>query len=555
MVQIRLESIHCVEATESHGEDETYALIAAVDLDHKLVVGGFPIPIPASEITLHGPYDIDNGDTVDLSGSRPVWGLNTGAPAELADPDRAIFVVALVENDDGDASAARTIAQGAVVSAVFGALGESHGVLAQRIIQSLHGSVRTPTGFPDTDDPIGDPQELHFTTEELKRAAAGEYVRKEITISGGGGEYRLTFSARKRFWTPPPSPAYVAAEPQRANQLDALAIDGDGVVNVMWVEGTGAWHGPLPITAAVAPPGGPLALARQTDNQLDAVFVDKEGAVNVMWVVGTGSWQGPVRITPTDYAPRNTAHIALAKQTDNQLDAVFIDKNGAVNVMWVTGTDSWHEPVPITAADYAPPGGPIALAKQTDNQLDAVFVDKEGAVNVMWVVGTGSWHEPVRITPTDYAPRNTAHIALAKQTDNQLDAVFIDKNGAVNVMWVTGTGSWQGPVRITATDYAPRGGPVALAKQTGNQLDAVFVDKHGAVNVIWVVGTEAWHEPVPITAPYTAPNGGESGLAPIVLARQTPDQLDAFFVGNNGAVNVLWVTGTGSWQGPAAITH
>ncbi len=48
----------------------------------------------------------------------------------------------------------------------------------------------------------------------------------------------------------------------------------------------------------VAPPGAPVALHYQGgSNQLDALFVDKNGAVNVMWVVRGGTWQGPTKIS------------------------------------------------------------------------------------------------------------------------------------------------------------------------------------------------------------------------------------------------------------------
>ncbi|MGP4113941.1 hypothetical protein ACTWP5_23895 [Streptomyces sp. 4N509B] len=562
MIQIRLDSIHCVENTETFGEDETFVLVSTVDLDHTVSVQGFPVPIPASQVALFGPHNLNDGDTADLRESKPFWGLNTGMPASLPDPERVISHVQLMEHDSGSPSATRMAAEGAVTSAVFGALGASRQVISQRIAQSVSGAVAIPTGAPDFEDPIGDPVELTFTAEEVQRAESGQSVEKEVTITGDGGEFRLRFTAWGVVWAPPPVPAHAAAAPQFEyagvpKNLDVAAFDRDGALNMMWITGTGSWHGPLRVSPpGVAPAGGPVAMAKQHDRQLDAVFVDVNGSVNVMWVVDAGVWQGPVGLTPPDVAQRGVpTPVALGRQLTRQLDAVFVDKDGAVNVMWVVGTGKWEGPVGISPPDVAGRGIPtsVALARQLDNQLDAVFVDRDGAVNVMWVVDAGVWQGPVRLTPPDTAPPG-APVALAKQNDHQLDAVFVDRDGAVSVMWVVDTGVWQGPHPISPPGVAWPGATVALAKQLGNQLDAVFVDVNGSVNVMWIVDPGEWQGPVGLSPPNTAPADAETGTAPVTLARQTGNQLDAFFVNGNGTVMVMWVIDTGAWQGPHPIT-
>ena len=65
----------------------------------------------------------------------------------------------------------------------------------------------------------------------------------------------------------------------------------------MWVIDGGAWQGPAALTGrGAAPPGAPLATARQLDNQIDVFFVDPNGVLNVMWVIDGGAWQGPAAI-------------------------------------------------------------------------------------------------------------------------------------------------------------------------------------------------------------------------------------------------------------------
>ena len=168
---------------------------------------------------------------------------------------------------------------------------------------------------------------------------------------------------------------------------------------------------------------------------------------------------------------------------------MFVGANGAINVMWVIGGDAWQGPVALTAPNTAPPGAPVALHHQVgSDQLDAVFVDMNGAVNVMWVIGGDAWQGPVALTAPNTAPPG-APVALHHQVGpHQLDAVFVDVNGAVNVMWVIGGDAWQGPVALTGPNTAPPGAPVALHHQVGpHQLNAVFVNDTGALNVMWVL--------------------------------------------------------------------
>lgn len=93
------------------------------------------------------------------------------------------------------------------------------------------------------------------------------------------------------------------------------------------------------------------------------------------------------------------------------------------------------------------PNSPLATARQTNNQLDLFFANRFGAVNVMWVIDSGTWQGPVGLTPRGTAVAG-APLATARQTDNQLDLFFVDGNGVVNVMWVIDGGAWQGPVII-----------------------------------------------------------------------------------------------------------
>jgi hypothetical protein len=355
----------------------------------------------------------------------------------------------------------------------------------------------------------------------------------------------------------------LAFERQGPEQVDTVFIGTDGAAHVMWTVAPAVWSSPVGLTPPnLAPPGAPVALHHQGGpNQLDALFVDNDGVVNVMWVVGFEVWQGPVGLTPPNTAPPG-APIALHHQVGpQQLDAVFVDGNGVVNVMWVIDGGTWQGPVGLTPPNTAPPGAPVTLHYQGGpQQLDAVFVDGNGVVNVMWVIDGGTWQGPVGLTPPNTAVPGS-RVALHHQVGpQQLDAVFIDPNGVVNVMWVIDGGTWQGPVGLTPPNAAPPGAPVTLHYQGGtDQLDALFVDGNGVINVMWVVGGGTWQGPVGLTPPNTATPG-----APVGIAEHPGDLLEAFVVSASNVPSTITVRGLQPWStvsqigsgfGTAAIVH
>ena len=106
-----------------------------------------------------------------------------------------------------------------------------------------------------------------------------------------------------------PCRAPIATARQTDNQIDLFFVDGNGVVNVMWVVDVGVWQGPVGLTPpGTAAPGAPIATARQTDNQIDLFFVDDNGGLDVMWVVDGGAWQGPVAFLPNRFAAGSLIH-------------------------------------------------------------------------------------------------------------------------------------------------------------------------------------------------------------------------------------------------------
>lgn len=76
-------------------------------------MAGFPVPLPTCEVIRYGPFDdVDAGETHAASFA-PFWAANINGPND------AIFVVSLMENDDGDAEALRGIVKSSATSSLF----------------------------------------------------------------------------------------------------------------------------------------------------------------------------------------------------------------------------------------------------------------------------------------------------------------------------------------------------------------------------------------------------------------------------------------------------
>jgi len=55
-----------------------------------------------------------------------------------------------------------------------------------KLISDVNSALGTPTGAPNFDDKVGDPQELRFSSEELNQAESGQTVSKTLVFNGDG---------------------------------------------------------------------------------------------------------------------------------------------------------------------------------------------------------------------------------------------------------------------------------------------------------------------------------------------------------------------------------
>jgi outer membrane protein assembly factor BamB len=267
-----------------------------------------------------------------------------------------------------------------------------------------------------------------------------------------------------------------------------------------------------------------------------------------------GTTQGQDRTFNTD-SPGSSVASSNQFGLPNQTDAFRVGDDGSIQVNWVGAGGPWGGPLQIAPPGTAPANAHLAASNQFGlAQTDLFFVGNDGSLQVVWVSGGGTWAGPLKISPAGTAPAG-AHVAASNQfgLPNQTDVFTVGSDGATRVSWVGSSGIWGGPRAITPAGTSPAGGGVAASNQFGlpNQTDVFSVGSDGATRVSWVPGGGAWGGPMPIT-----PGGAFPPGAPLAASNQfgLGNQTDVFATGGDGGARVSWVAGGGAWGGPMPIT-
>lgn len=108
-------------------------------------------------------------------------------------------------------------------------------------------------------------------------------------------------------------------------------------------------------------------------------------------------------------------------------------------------------------------------------------------------------------------------------------------------------GLWSGPVVLSAANFAPPGAPIAAAGDIHGFLNAFTVGNDGALYTKWDA-TPLWSGPTALTATAFAQPG--SNLAAVRF--KNSQWLNVVLVDNTGTIEMLTNPGL-AWQGPTAM--
>ncbi len=232
--------------------------------------------------------------------------------------------------------------------------------------------------------------------------------------------------------------------------------------------------------------------------------------------------------------------------TSDQTDAFGVTAAGAVTVTSAAGHGAWTT-ARVTGRGFAPSGAAVATSPRygVPGQTDAFVTGRNGAVDLLWADGGRTWHS-TSISAARLAPAGAA-IAASPQygVSGQTDAFVTGRNGAVDLLWADGGRTWHS-TSISARGLAPPGAAIATSAQYGapGQTDVYVVGRNGAVDLLWAEGGGTWHS-TSISAPGLAPAGAAIATSP---QYGVADQTDAFVAGANGAIDLLSATDGGSWR-------
>ena len=257
-------------------DDEPYIVVLAIDVGTRTLSGGLGgVSPPPFQVFRVGPMeDIDEGDLKPAPVNQ-LWNLD-GRPAPMSNPDRTVFAVALLENDNADplqvTNQARTLLQGTLTQTWINASNrtdldeparfEFYTTSARTAFESAIDTARgfsPPGAVLDPDDKLGAPQLLRFSADEHRRVLdhAPSTIERTLHFEGDDVKYDLTFAFhhpgipgwRAPLPIAPPghaAPGAITAFSRHPEHIDVFWVGPDGGVGTNFWNQAEGWHQPFP---------------------------------------------------------------------------------------------------------------------------------------------------------------------------------------------------------------------------------------------------------------------------------------------------------------------
>ncbi|WP_344804127.1 PLL family lectin [Microlunatus ginsengisoli] len=356
----------------------------------------------------------------------------------------------------------------------------------------------------------------------------------------------------------------LTAVSRAADQLDVFWVGANGAVGSTWWNAAAGqnWgdHQPFP----VSPPGAAradsaLAAVGRTGTHLDVFWIGPDGAIaSTWWDAAAGqNWSDhqPFPISPPG-ATQAGSPLAAVGRTANHLDVFWVGADGSIGTTWYDSAQGmgWadHQPFTIAGPGSAEPASHLAAVARTPEHLDVFWIGGDHAIGSTWYDSAdGShWgdHQPFAVTPPRAAigpgsPIGTpSGFAVARDPD-QLDVFWTDPDASVaSTWWNAAPGQGWGdhePFGVAGRGAAVAGGRVAAVGRTPNHLDVFWVGADGAIASNWfdLAPGCGWgdHNAFPIT-----PSGAARADSPVAAVGRTPNHLDVFWIAPDGAIASTW---------------
>ena len=168
------------------------------------------------------------------------------------------------------------------------------------------------------------------------------------------------------------------------------------------------------------------------------------------------------------------------------------------------------------------------------------------------------WNDLLSRIPPPSAPSNlrASSSFCAARTPDHLDVFWVGPDGAIGSNWwdlAANNAQWNQPFPLTPPNAAHLSA-VAVVSRIANHIDVFWVGPDGAVMSNWWdlgANNAQWNQPFPLTPPNAAQPGAIAAVA------RTPDHLDVFWVGPDGAIGSNWWdlgANNAQWNQPFPLT-
>jgi hypothetical protein len=335
---------------------------------------------------------------------------------------------------------------------------------------------------------------------------------------------------------------------RRQGFLDLFMTGSDGLVRTTG-RGGSSWSVWSQVAGGVAQSCSPVTVVSRGPDKLDAFVV---GTDNGIWTAAwepsfTDGWHGWWRIGDVK-APLGAYVGAISRSLDH-LDIFITDVGGQIlTAAWEPAfTDGWHGWWPI-AGGVAAPGSPVTVVSRGPDKLDVFVVGTDSGIrSAAWEPGfTDGWHGWWQIAGGVAAPGSP--VTVVSRGPDKLDAFVVGTDeGIWTAAWEPDfTDGWHGWWQI-GSSKAPLGAYVGAVSRSLDHLDAFVTDVGGRIlTAAWEPGfTDGWHGWWQIAGGVAAPG------SPVTAVSSSPNTLDAFVVGKDGAARTAaWEpTSAGGWHG------
>ncbi len=494
--------------------------------------------------------DFDAGEVTNVV-DPPFWGLNS-TPEELTDISDVIFIVTLMENDNGDPNGYRQLVEAAASASLGATVGErDRTVRASRLLQSIRDALNgidLPIPFALDDDHIGT-EILRLDNSDLIPCGTRD---KSLTIQSSEGHYELTFRiASIHMWRPwfmiHPETVFnqitpVAAVARRQDHLDLFKVGFDGAVWSSWwhddAEGWRPWFQihPQTVFAQEAPV---TTLARRSDH-VDLFITGFDGAVwSSWWHDDGGGWRPWFQIHPQTVFRQDRPVVAVARMPEH-VDLFRVGFDGAVWSSWWHGEGDpggWRPWFQIHPETRFPVEARVSALARRPDHVDLFVVGHDGAVwSSWWHADAEGWRPWFQIHP-ETVFRHDQEIVVVSREPEHIDLFTVGHDGAVwSSWWHADAEGWRPWFQIhPQTRFAPTSRITAIARRS-DHLDLFITGSDGAVWSSW------WHADAEGWRPWFQihPETVFDQSHPVAAVARHSEHLDLFKIGFNGAVWSAW---------------